>query len=95
MLIYNHLFHFLDFPSHLFKFSKVFIVVFDGEGTDEVNDFLLVFNWVDPPVVDNEFELWNFLVWIRDFFIAIKWLAHDGNKHIKHMNAHNKTQKNK
>ena len=43
---------------------------------------------MDPPVVDNEFELWYFSVAVGDFGVFVEGLAHDGDKHVQEMDNH-------
>ena len=71
----------------------VFVVfVVDVKSGNEVNDLVLVFDGVDPPVVDNEFQLRNFTVALGNFGIFVEGLTHDGNKHIQKMNTHKQSK---
>ena len=53
---------------------------------------MTVFDWVNPPVVDNEFQLRDFTVAISNFGVCIEGLAHDGNKHIQKCQQHDEVE---
>lgn len=92
VLVDDQLLYFIKIVPHLLQFPEVFIVFFNSKCADEVNDVLFVLYWVNPPVVNDEFELRYFIIGVRDFFVAVKRLSHDRNKHVEHMYTHYKRQ---
>ena len=57
------------------------IVTFDvhRESSDKVDDVFLIFNWVDPPVVNHEFQLLGALCAFSYVVVSLKGVVHDGN----------------
>ena len=68
----------------------MFVLVQDVEGCDEVDNLFFVLDWVDPPVVDNKFELRDLTITVSDFGVLIEGLTHDSNQHVEQMDTHKK-----
>lgn len=58
------------------------------ESCDKINDLFFFFNWLDPPVVDDEGQLGHFGFGLFVLIIVWEWLTHDGNQHVKHVETH-------
>ena len=67
----------------MFEFAFFGIIFFNGKRWNEINNFLFLFDGIDPPVVDDEFQLIDFSVTISDLSISVEGLTHDSNEHVK------------
>ena len=66
------------------------MIIINAEGCNKVNNFLFVLDWINPPIVNDKVELTNFPITFSDLIIVIKWLSHDSNEHVQHMDGHDK-----
>ena len=83
----------LDFSKSILnsiQLTLLMLLIVDVERSHEVDDLVAVLDWVDPPVVDNEFELRDLTITVSDFGVLIEGLTHDSNQHVEQMDTHKK-----
>lgn len=91
-LIFQHILYFLNLTLKLIKLAVSISVVTHGKSCYEINDSFFVLDWMYPPVVHYELKLRYLPVWIGNFCVDVEGLAHDGNQHVQHMDAHEEGQ---
>ena len=68
------------------------MVVFGMTCCNNVYDFFLVLNGVDPPVLHDELELCDVLTCFLFLVIFVEAATHDGDEHIQHVDTHEETK---
>jgi len=62
------------------------------ESGDEIDNFFFIFDRMDPPIIDDEFQLRYLSVAFSNFGIFVERLSHDSNQHVQQMDAHEQTK---
>jgi len=70
----------------------ILIIIRNIKGRNKVNNFLLILDWINPPIVDDKVKLTYLSVALGYFIVFVERLTHDGNEHVQHVDTHDQTR---
>ena len=88
ILISKLVLHIAQGGDEAIELALTIIFVKNVEGGNEVNDLVLFFDWMDPPIVHDEFQLRDLTIAVGDFGVLVKGLTHDCDQHVQQMDTH-------